>query len=81
MESRRTQLSCRNPEVVRERLFVDCKTVCIFAYLSTREQSSKRSGARLSEARAIHACEALTLTKPILRKKLKFQRDYQSIRI
>ena len=26
---------------------VDCKTVCIFAYSSTREQSNKRSGTKL----------------------------------
>ena len=26
---------------------LDCKTVCIFAYSSTREQSNERSGTRL----------------------------------
>ena len=51
---------------------VDCKTVCIFAYSSTFEQSNKRSGARLkmeSETgdrlslplHALQACEACAL--------------------
>ena len=51
---------------------VDCKTVCIFAYSSTFEQSNKRSGARLkmeSETgdrlslplHALQACESCAL--------------------
>ena len=32
---------------VIDKVFVDYKTVLIFAYSSTREQSLKRSGARL----------------------------------
>ena len=46
---------------------IDCKTVRIFAYSSTREQSNKRSGMRLkteSETLASHArraCEARAL--------------------
>ena len=50
---------------------VDCKTVLIFAYSSTREQSNKRSGTRLkieSEmgkdalvSDALRACEASAL--------------------
>ena len=62
---------------------LDCKAVRIFAYSSTREQSNKRSGARLKtesetgflwpcEARALRVRETLTLlsryTKPTLRK-------------
>ena len=47
---------------------VDCKTVRIFAYSSTREQSNKRSGTRLKtesetgafEARALRARKTLT---------------------
>ena len=30
---------------------IDCKTVCIFAYSSMREQSNKRSGTRLKTER------------------------------
>ena len=40
---------------------VDCKTVRIFSYSSTREQSNKRSGTRLkteSETGERRACEA-----------------------
>ena len=44
---------------------IDCKTVHIFAYSSTREQSNKRSGTRLkTESEASHArraCEARAL--------------------
>ena len=32
---------------VIDKVFVDCKTVLIFAHSSTREQSIKRSGTRL----------------------------------
>ena len=45
---------------------LDCKTVCIFAYSSTREQSNERSGTKLKtesetcEARALHARKPLT---------------------
>ena len=58
---------------------LDCKTVRIFAYSSTREQPNKRSGARLKigrdaphalyacGARALPACETLPL--PDLKKK------------
>ena len=38
---------------------LDCKTVRIFAYSSTREQSNKRSGMRLKTA--LRACEARAL--------------------
>ena len=41
---------------------VDCKTVRIFAYSSTREQSNKRSGTRLLR-------HALPISLLILRKK------------
>ena len=41
---------------------IDCKTVCILAYSSTREQSKKGSGATLT----LFSCYA----KPILRKNL-----------
>ena len=43
---------------------LDCKTVRIFAYSSTREQSNKRSGMRpkrACEARALRARKTLTL--------------------
>ena len=51
---------------------LDCKTVRIFAYSSTREQPNKRSGARLKigracGARALPACETLPL--PDFKKK------------
>ena len=48
---------------------LDCKTVRIFAYSNTREQSNKRSGTRLKTeseiwgetvARALRACNTLT---------------------
>ena len=49
---------------------LDCKTVCIFAYSSTREQSNKRSGTKLKtesetgeracEPRALRARKTLT---------------------
>ena len=47
-------------------IVLDCKTVRIFAYSSTREQSNKRSGMRLkteSETgeRRTRACEARAL--------------------
>ena len=53
---------------------LDCKTVRIFAYSSTREQSSKRSGARLKKASETEQWREgvwllLRYTKPILRKK------------
>ena len=58
---------------------LDCKTVCIFAYSSMREQSNKRSGTRLkteSETRALHvhktlmpAFTNLPISLLILRKK------------
>ena len=41
---------------------LDCKTACIFAYSSMREQSIKRSGTRLkteSETRALHLHKTL----------------------
>ena len=41
---------------------LDCKTVRIFAYSSTREQSNKRSGMRLkTESETDVACEARAL--------------------
>ena len=44
---------------------LDCKTIRIFAYSSTREQSNKRCGTRLktdseNEARAVRARKTLT---------------------
>ena len=39
---------------------IDCKTVRIFAYSSSREQSNKRSGTRACEARALRARKTLT---------------------
>ena len=40
---------------------LDCKTVRIFSYSSTREQSNKRSGTRLkTEIEESRACEART---------------------
>ena len=40
---------------------LDCKTVRIFSYSSTREQSNKRSGMRLkTEIEESRACEART---------------------
>ena len=58
---------------------LDCKTVCIFAYSSMREQSNKRSGTRLkteSETRALHVHKTLMppftdlpISLLILRKK------------
>ena len=40
---------------------VDCKTVRIFAYSNTRDQSNKRSGTRLkTEIEESRACEART---------------------
>ena len=58
--------------MVVDYLVLDCKTVRIFAYSSTHEQSNKRSGTRLkteseSEERfslashALRACEARVL--------------------
>ena len=44
--------------------YLDCKTVRIFAYSSTREQSNKRSGTRLkteSETGERRGCEARAL--------------------
>ena len=38
----------------------DCKTIRIFAYSSTREQSNKRSGRRLN----LRACETPALRAP-----------------
>ena len=52
--------------------YLDCKTVRIFAYSSTREQSNKRSGMRLkteSEARVRLLRHALPISLLILRKK------------
>ena len=59
---------------VIDRVFVDCKTVLIFAYSNTREQSNKRSGTRLKTesetgerrlfplaSHALRACEARAL--------------------
>ena len=43
---------------------IDCKTVRIFVYSSTHEQSNKRSGTRLKTERqrlALRACEACGL--------------------
>ena len=51
---------------------VDCKTVRIFAYSSTREQSNKRSGMMLkteSARKTLTPCHALPISLLILRKK------------
>ena len=55
---------------------IDCKTVCIFAYSSTREQSNKRSGTRLKtesetggERDSRASRHALPMSLLILRKK------------
>ena len=53
---------------------LDCKTVLIFAYSSTRGQSNKRSGTRLKKAsetgqRREGVWLLLRYTKPILRKE------------
>ena len=37
----------RTLKILMDYCFTDCKTVRIFAYSSTREQSNKRSGTRL----------------------------------
>ena len=53
-------------------LYLDCKTVHIFAYSSTHEQSNKRSGMRLkteSETGERHLRHALPISSLILRKK------------
>ena len=42
----------------------------MFAYLGRREQSNKRSGARLSEARTIRARETLKALKAKISKGL-----------
>ena len=55
---------------------LDCKTICIFAYSSTHEQSNKRSGTRLKTEMRL-ACfapirllrHALPISLLILRKK------------
>ena len=46
---------------------IDCKTVLIFAYSSTREQSNKRSGMRLKTES--ETGETLPFSLLILRKK------------
>ena len=43
---------------------LDCKTVCIFAYSSMREQSNKRSGTRLKTERDSCASRDKTLMPP-----------------
>ena len=48
---------------------LDCKTVCIFAYSSTREQSNKRSGTTLKTESKRPLCHALPISLLILRKK------------
>ena len=53
---------------------VNCKTVRIFAYSSTREQSNKRSGTRLkteSETGERLLGHALPISSMILRKKTR----------
>ena len=53
-------------------LYLDCKTVHIFAYSSTQEQSNKRSGMSLkteSETGERRLCHALPISLLILRKK------------
>ena len=47
-----------NLPVSRSFFALDCKTVRIFAYSSTREQSNKRCGTRLKTESALPACEA-----------------------
>ena len=63
---------------------LDCKTVRIFAYSTTREQPNKRSGARLKigracGARALPACETLPL--PDFKKKTRLFCSLPSCRI
>ena len=56
--------SIANPKRENNDLKLDCKTVRIFAYSSTREQSNKKSGMRLkteSETGERRACEARAL--------------------
>ena len=49
-------------------VYIDCKTVRIFAYSSKREQSNERSGTRLkTPVRLLH--HALPISLLILRKK------------
>ena len=43
----KSQTNERNSLIIISFCLLDCKTVRIFAYLSTREQSNKRSGMRL----------------------------------
>ena len=56
---------------------IDCKTVRIFAYSSTREQSNKRSGTRVkTESKSVSLSPALAshrrpISLPILRRKKK----------
>ena len=53
-------------------LYLDCKTVHIFAYSSTHEQLNKRSGMRLkteSETGERRLRHALPISSLILRKK------------
>ena len=74
------RLSQKPREAVMGQQGVDCKTVCTFAYSSTREQSNKRSRTRLkteserSVRLACFACvrllrHALPISLLILRKK------------
>ena len=42
-------------------LYVDCKTVRIFAYSSKREQANKRSGTRLKTESAVYFIRTRTL--------------------
>ena len=59
---------CKSSRVtVTLRLFLDCKTVRIFAYSSTSEQSNKRCEARAARARLLR--RALPISLLILRKK------------
>ena len=65
---------------------LDCKTVRIFAYSSTREQPNKRSGTKLKIGRdAPHALHALpaceTLPLPDLKKKTRLFCSLPSCRI
>ena len=56
--------------ILVSRYLVDCKTVRIFAYSTTRQQSNKRSGTRLkTESETGSLRHALPISLLILRKK------------
>ena len=58
---------------------VDCKTVRIFAYSSTREQSNKRSRTRLKTENETRVCEdrALRARKTLSARFIDFFTDFE----